>query len=391
MWAARVRQPNLTLADDLIYRSAILTEGYNSDPDTLLITGRLSDLAVAMDPGSGIRLLDHHGNERFTGYADELERLGNGMGTILYRSDLEDLRYRWVWPVPAAAWKTGQTTATHDILTASAENRLIWFVDRHAGPSAYHSGTIDRRIPGLSMPTTGNRGPSARTAARFNNLLELAAALAETGSLRMRLEWSPGALALKLDSVPDLRGVTRFGDANAGAGNLLGEDWRYKIGAPKASVVLSANNGSGTSRNLDLLDKTAAAESVLWKRYRESFLNQSGTSDASEIAETMASAYADAAGLREIAAPIVPGGLEFGTDIPCGSLVSAVLDGQVIEERVRQIVTEITAGESDATMKVSASIGSPDAGPAIPSQRFLARAYARIREVASRVSYLERS
>lgn len=388
MWSARVRQPDRTLADDLIFTSALLTEGYG-EPDTLLVTGRLSELAVGLDPGTGILLFDDQGNQRFTGYADELERLGSGTGSILYRSDLEDLRYRWVWPVPGANWTTGQTVAA-DVQTSVAETRLCYYLDKNAGPGAYHSGSIDRRIPGLTVPTSAGRGPSAKSSGRFQNLLDLCSRLAELANLRIVLTWDDGDLDVTLQDCPDLRGVTRFGDSNAGSGGMLAEDWRYKIGATKATVVLSAADGAKESRKLSLLDKTAEDESALWGRYREAFVDQRGTSDNGEIAEGMAAAYEEAAGLREISAPVVAGGMEFGTDIPVGSLVSAVLDGQLVEERVRQIVTAIGGSEGEATVKVTASIGSPDAGPAAPAQRLLAKAYARLKKLDYRMTTLER-
>jgi hypothetical protein len=385
MWTPRVRLANLSLADPLLYEELVLIERYGQ-PDTLSITGHIEDLRPAFQSGSGMVVIDELGQQRFSGVSGQypkpvVERRGDRTATLTYDSDTVRLWERICWPTPAAAW-TAQTTA-YDVQTAVHETRILGYITRNAGSSAYNSGTFDRRIPNLSVPASSGRGTSAKTSARFQNLGQLVAELAEAANLRVTIRHNvtAGTLVVTVDTVPDLSAWARFGDAGTGSLGLLGEDWRYAVGAPGATAVLSAAKGELENRALNMLEDNT--RKTAWGRHVEFFVDQRGTDDASEITAGMTAAMSENAPTMEAAAPIVAGDLEFGPgagSIPVGAKVAVNLDGEVVVDRVRQVTTTVSATAGEPTVKVEPLFGTPDA-PLPINEKALRRALNRLRNL----------
>jgi hypothetical protein len=109
MWTARVRTNALALTDPFDFTDLTLIERYNK-PDTLTISGDLSDIAPVVHPGWGVVLTDDDGKQRFSGWATPITRNGDGTGSVSFIGDLTLLWDRICWPTPANAW-TAQTTA----------------------------------------------------------------------------------------------------------------------------------------------------------------------------------------------------------------------------------------------------------------------------------------
>jgi hypothetical protein len=386
MWTPRVRLANLTLADPLLFEELTLIERYGQ-PDTLSITGNIEDLRPAFNPTSGLILVDDNGVQRFSGVAAQypihfLERRGEGRATLTYHSDLVVLWERECWQTPTNAW-TNQTAA-HDVQTAVHETRILGYITRNAGSTAYNSGTFDRRVPGLSIPASLGRGVSGKTSARAPMKLgQLVADLAEAANLRVTIRHNvvAGTLVVTVDTVPDLSAWARFGDAGTGSLGLLGEDWRYAIGAPGATVMLSAAGGELENRELDFVEDNS--RKVAWGRHIEGFVDQRGSTEASEIAEGLSTAMAENAATFEASAPIVAGDLEFGPgdgSIPIGAKVAVSLDGEVVVDRVRQVTTTVSVTAGEPTVKVEPLFGTPDAALPI-NEKALRRALQRLRNL----------
>jgi hypothetical protein len=384
-WTPRVRLADLTLADPILFEDLILIERYGQ-PDALSITGHIDDLRSAFQPGSGIVLVDDNGVQRFSGVAPQfpkvfVERRGDHTATINYDADLVHLWERTCYPTPANAW-TAQTTG-YDVQTAVHETRILGYISRNAGPDAYHSGTFDRRVPNLTVPASEGRGTSAKTSARFQNLGQLVAELAEAANLRVTIRHDvvEGELVVVVDTVPDLSAWARFGDASTGDLGLLGEDWRYAVGVPGATTVLSAAKGELENRALNVL--TDNTRKTAWGRHIELFLDQRGTDDAGEISAGMATAMAENAPTVEASAPIAAGDLEFGPGegaITLGAKVAVNLDGEVVVDRVRQVSTTVSVTAGEPTVKVEPLFGTPDAALPI-SEKALRRLLQRMRNV----------
>lgn len=277
-WTARVRTNTLALTDPIEFTEATLVENFNA-PDMLAMDGWLSKLGPALVPSYGIVLFDELGVQRFSGVLTSAERRGDGTGTLIFAGDLVRLWWRLCWPTPASAWSASGQTDAYDSFTGTSEARLLHLVNLNAGPGA----RTERRFPSLRMPTNLNRGVTARTSARFQTLGELAGQLAEGASVRMNIVQTyvgtTPYLDLTLTDAPDISAWARFGTPEASGPAILGQDWRYKFDMPAANVILSAAAGEGKNRNLNALDDTASAESLLWKQRIEKFLDMRGTGD----------------------------------------------------------------------------------------------------------------
>lgn len=380
MWTPRVRQTDLTLTAPLLFTQLTLVERYGP-PDTLVIEGDIEDLRPAFQPDSGIVLWDADGVQRFSGVPPQhpktkVERRGDGTATLTYEADTVHLWDRFSWPTPANAWNN--QTSAYDVQTAVEETRIIDYIDRNAGGLAYNSGTFDRRVPNLILPTSLGRGVSGKTSARFQNLGQLVAELAEAASLRVtiRHDSSGPALQLVVDSLPDYSAWARFGDGPHGGLALLGRDWRYALG-PGPSVILSAAGGEEENRLLTSaqdVDREALAG-----RHIEHFIDQRGTEDAGEIAQGIDNAWAETAPTVEVSAPIIAGQLRFGPSpgaIPVGAKVSVALDGEPVVDRLRELTTVVSAG-SEGTEVVTPVFGTADQSLTL-DQKALRRALARL-------------
>jgi hypothetical protein len=384
MWTPRVRDPDLSLTDPFLFSELVLIERYNQ-PDTLSVTGNIDHLRPALQEGSGIYLVDDTGRPRFSGFATSIERRGDKTATIVYTGDLQVLWDRICWPTPTAAW-TAQTTA-YDTQTAVHETRILGYITRNAGSTAFTGGGVDRRVTGLRIPSSQDRGTSGTTTARFQNLGQLVAELSEAANLRTRIMFTPEGgsdnfLDVIVDHALDISAWAGFGDGYAGGPGLLGEDWRYLVG-PGVSTVLSAAGGELENRSLHFQHDSGRRST--WRRHIEFFVDQRDTTDANEITEGMATAMAENAPTVEIEAPVIAGNLEFGPGedaIPVGAKVAVSLDGELVYERIRQITTTVSLTSGQETVRIEPTIGTPDAGLPV-EHKLLLEALKKLRTLES--------
>lgn len=366
-WTLRVRTADLGLTDPIDVNQLTLVENYNL-PDTLVLDGRLARVQPALVTGSGIVVFDETGALRFSGFLSRVERNGDGTAALVYKGDLARLWDRWCWPVPANAWSTAGQNVGYDVRTGSAETRMLEYINYNAGPLA----RIERRV-GLTVPASGGRGSSAKTSARFQNVGVLATRLAESASLRLQVvqNFAGPSLDVVVTAVPDMSSYIRFGTPGASGPALLGEGSKYVIEDPTGTVILSAAGGNLQDRILNTIQDTG--REALWNRRIELFQDQRGTTDSTEIAAGMADALAEAAGLTEIAVEVISTpDFTIGVDVPIGAKATAVIDGLVLVERIRQITTI-----KGAQTSTSALFGSQDAG-LTATQRQISAALRRV-------------
>lgn len=359
-WTPRVRRADLTLDEPVGYSTLTLVENLGT-PDVLLLEGDLEQLRGAFpDDGSldhGMVVADDTGTRRFSGVLSNPVRNVDGTGTVSFDGDLVRLRDRFVWPTPANAW-TSQSTA-YDVQTGPSETRLLHYIDVNAGPGA----RTERRVAGLRLPTTAARGTSAKTSARFGNLLDLVSKLALDAGLRLTVvqtyESGVPYLDVTLTALVDLSASARYGTPGFSGPGLLG-DGSYSVQSPTGNVVLCAAGGTGASRTLNSAQDTASV--TAWGRRIEGFVDQRQTTDATEIAQAITDALAEGKAQVQVAATITDSpALRLGVDVPVGALVTAVIDGQILTERVTSITTVVGSDAGDApTVDVSATFGSAD-------------------------------
>lgn len=385
-WTCWVRGTDLLPGDPVLFGQLDLIERYGP-PDTLVLSGDIDDLRPLLNIDLGVLVYDDTARCRFSGVYPPnpnigLVRNGDGTASLTFWSDTTRLWERYCWPTPAAAW-TAQTTA-YDVQTAVHETRILGYIDRNAGPSAYHSGANDRRVPHLRLPATAGRGTSGKTSARFQVLGQLVADLAEAANLRVTVQQTyDGAtpyLDVIIDTVPDLSAWARFGDETSGDLGLLDDSWRYGLGLG-TSVILSAAGGQLENRSLSLSQTTSRETG----RRTESFLDQRGTTDAGEIADNIAKAMAEQAPAVDVSAPVVAGDLEFGPGagaIPIGGKVAVTLDGSRVVDRLRQLATTVTVADDQETVTETPLVGSPDSGLTVDA-KLLRAAFKRLRNLES--------
>jgi hypothetical protein len=291
-WTARVRTPNLALIDPIEFSSLTLVENYLG-VDMLAVEGRSKRMNSAMIPGNGIYLVDGTGRRRFSGDLIEVERRGNGTCTLMFAGDDFLLRSAICWPVPSAQWSTAGQSGAYDVRTASAETRALGYINANVGPGA----RSERRVARLRVPTSGNRGPSAKSSARFQTLADFIAPMAESAGLDIGVlqtfDGNTPWLDVTVTPVPDMSAYIRFGTAEASGPAILGEDWSYKLTRYAANVGLSAAGGEKQYRNLNFLDQTSSADSTVWANRRiERFVDQRGTGELPQKEEDLAKAEA---------------------------------------------------------------------------------------------------
>lgn len=396
-WVASVRLPDDRLADPVTYGTATVVENYNG-PDMLMLTGRADDLTAQFYPGYGIVVDDDHGNQRFSGRVTSLEELGDGTANLAFTGDLIWTSWRGCYPNPAVQWSAqGTKPGLADVVTGSAEGRILSYINRNLGPAALdddgEAGNLPRRHPRLRVPANLLRGPvGTTTAAPTDTLLTTVAVLAEAAGLRLRivqtydLDGTPW-LDVRLDEAPDLSEWAQFGSAAGGAQFMLGAGWRYKVDAPTATTVLSIgstalpdNAADGAVEPAFYSADTDDDAEDLWLARIEQVLDQKSTTDRTELAAGIDAALASGAGPSEtVLPPISAPGL--GTTIPVGSLVTAMVGDLPIVDRIRQLTTVIADNDGQQTVQTTGVIGDPNASTKTPTQRKLAALLQRVQRL----------
>jgi hypothetical protein len=379
-WEARVRNTNLTVGPPVKFTRAELVENYCGVP-MLTLTGRTSDLDVGAAIGSGIILTDDQGGIRLSGPLWSFSRSGKQAMTLIFRGDTVETAGRIVWPNPSAPWtKSGQTSA-YQVVSGPAETRLLAFLSTHLGASA----RTERKLTTLRQPASLGRGPNAVTSARFDILGQLIAMLAESANLhfgiRQAYDGSTPYLEFYLDDAPDLSDWVRFGTPEAGGPYMLSDDWGYTGSMPAGTTILGAAGGELTDRILTSITDPAAE--ALWNRRVEFFLDQRGSTDATEIAAGLAKSLNDNGAGSKVSVPLgsVPG---LGTTIPLGAVATASLDGELVTDRIRQITTVLSSEDNQPATQVGGVLGTPDAGVKSPTWLQLQRMLTRLQELERR-------
>lgn len=241
----------------------------------------------------------------------------------------------------------------------------------------------DRRVAGLRLPTTQARGASGTSTVRYDILGPLVASLAEAADLSVDIRQSYDGrtpyLALTLSSTPDMSDSIRVGNLWAAGPVALGDDWSYTAAIPTFTTGLAAAGEEGSDRILKY--QTSGPLEDLWNVRVESFLDQRGTTDLSELDDTITKAISDASGTSSITVPLGHSTIRWGVDVPLGAKIAAVLDGQSVVDRIRQITTTVSNSTSDATTTTTAVLGSPDAALKTPTQKQLAQMLRRIQKL----------
>lgn len=291
----------------------------------------------------------------------------------------------------------GQPNLLVGICTGTTTGGGVGADGKDGGLIAHHLYTLpirpaaraaeDRRVKFLRMPAASLvRGPGGTTTARSDQLGPLVAGLAESADLSLRVtqeyETAGPYLQFRIDSTPDLSETIRVTSGGSGGPVELGADWTYTAATPNVTTGLALAGGEGSDRILRYQRDTIAED--VWDIRVETLIDQNGLTDLSEIDDGILKALLDAVGPSEISAPLGRTTLPWGTAIPLGAKIAAVLDGQAAVERVRQITTTVANTSGSATTTVSAVLGSPETALKTPQARQVASMLARLRALERR-------
>lgn len=241
----------------------------------------------------------------------------------------------------------------------------------------------DRRLPGLRLPTSLARGRTGTTVAKFDILGPLTAKLAESANLAMDLVQDYDGLTpylkFSLTDTPDLSGTIRIGSPDSGSPVSLGDDWTYTVTLPTMTTGLTAAGGLGSDRIMR--DATDEIAEDVWNVRVEGFIDQKDKTDLSDIDDEIDKQLLDGSSPAQLTVPLGRSYLRWGIDVPMGAKLSAVLDGQAVVERLRQITWNVTNNANEPTTTITAVLGSPDAALKSPTQKALAQMLKRVQKL----------
>lgn len=294
------------------------------------------------------------------GYVEEPElRVGESQSGAAGRSvpelvlrgvdDMVVLADRLAYPVPGSA-ADSQAAAAYDTRTGQASTIIHQFINLNAGPGAL----VARRVPGMTMATDPATGGSTSAQARFTNLLELVAKVAEPAGLSVRVvPTSTTAREVRIAAVQDLTGPARF---SVRLNNL--KSVVYRRTAPSATYVVGGGRGEEEARTFVVREDAAA--STAWRR-REGFYDYRSADASGELERGTEKALAESAEKEELA--LVPADspvLQYGTHYGLGARVTVeVWPGIVVDQVIREV--EITQ-ERGHWIRVQPKVGTPEAG-----------------------------
>jgi hypothetical protein len=241
---------------------------------------------------------------------------------------------------------------------------------RYTYPLDPGTGTVqDRRVYGLTIPSSAGRGLAGVTTARPpDSVGQVVAALAEKSDLRVDIvqDDTLPQLNVVITDAPDMTDSIRIGTPEAGGPVMLGPDWFFRSAMHTTTTVLSVAGGElGEDDVMGPLIFNTLNDDVRigdWNERIETYVDQHGSTETVDIAEGMKDAMLEGIGPTEVAAPLGQSALEFGTDVPLGAKVSAFLAGKQIVERIRQITTELSNAEGSPAVKTTAILGDSEAG-----------------------------
>lgn len=265
--------------------------------------------------------------------------------------------------------KSGNFAAqAYDIKSGAAETVLKYYVSNNAGPDAL----LARRT--LTIEADAQRGSTITGRGRFQNLLEFLKELALQGTSELGFRvwgrefqiYEPADKRLSVIFSLELGTLTQF---------------ESNIEAAKFNYLICGAAGEATSRTFR--EQGDSASVVRYGRM-ESFRDRRDTSDAAEIYQTLKQelarnaerfsvrfATADTAGMRAL------------EDWMLGDKVTVVIDGQAIQEMVREITIKVDRNGE----QIQPAVGTPEAINALSG--VFGSVFENVRRFERRINHLE--
>lgn len=297
-----------------------------------------------------------------------------GQWEILGIDDSSAIADHLAYPEPSNASVDTQAT-DFDSRSGFAETVIKEYVSANIAAGA---GTV-RALPYLTVEADQGRGSIVSATARFNNLQTLLYDLATTGGIGYTVEQSGSGLVFQVYEPVDRSSTIRMDLAN----NKLTKT-QYDYANPKATRVIVGGAGESVERifyegtTVDSL----AAES-LWKRRIETFVDDRGSSDLTELGQK-ADEYLVENGVTGVSVAVTPSddqNMRYGYDWGLGDRVTVVIN----DKETTAVVTAVGISVQEDGVRVSATLGTP------VSMNFDAKIISKIDAQDSRISNIERN
>lgn len=317
-------------------------------------------------------IVERNGVTLLSGPVVSINRESSGDRNTVTITGVDDtvwLERRLALPVPTGP---PYTASEYDDKQAVAETVLRWYVDRNLGPGAVAA----RRLPYLTLPADLGRGSTVRGFGRFHTLMELLQPLALAGGdLGFRIVQVGAALEFQVYEPADRTSTAVF---SRELGNVAG--YTYSTTAPVADYVIVAGQGEGTARSFTEGGTTADLD--VYGRI-EQFRDRRDIDDPAILPQALTEALAESQpGTALSISPIDTPAVSFGVEYVLGDRVTVDVEGERIQDVVREVVLTLTADRGE---QVTPLVGTP--GAANPSALAL---FARQERLDRRISNQER-
>ncbi len=246
-------------------------------------------------------------------------------------------------PVPGGPPYAGQEA---DIRQGAAETVIKGYVSDNAGPTAPPA----RQVPGLTLAPDQHRGLVISGRARFVNLLTLITDLALSGGdLGCQVRQGEDTLIFDTYQTADRSDTTVF---SVELGTLDGFD--YVRNNAQTNYIIAGGQGEGILRTFaELGDTDSIAE---WGRI-ETFLDRRDVATTTELVQAIATALSEHAEQYELqVTPALTDALQFGRDFSLGDRVTVRIDGETIQDVIREVGITLDAQRGEIIAPV---IGTP--------------------------------
>ncbi|MFJ1765075.1 hypothetical protein ACIOD2_32440 [Amycolatopsis sp. NPDC088138] len=361
-WKVYARDPNYQRQGEIDdYSDLECTPTYNGVGTwKLTLDSRAPTARFMTKPGWGI-ILTRNDSTIFSGIRTDTRRTRDARGDQIEISGFSDdiwLQDRLVSPSPTESSPPYALQAS-DVRAGLASTVIVGYVNANLGPGA----VATRRKANFTLAADPAIGYGVRGEARWDaDLLAFIQPLAQTGAVGFRVVQVGAGLEFQVYAPTDRSATVKF---SVEIGNLAG--FEYASSRPKANYVYVGASGTGTSRIVkEFSDGDAIAS---WERIEGTLVNQSATSDSTQIAQAGADALAQNSEQTSLSfTPIERNDLMFGVHYNVGDYVTVQLEptvptpyanqGQVVD-LVRQATINLV---KDGPQTVVPTMGTPARG-----------------------------
>ena len=270
----------------------------------------------------------------------------------------------WNNALPAATvqWLSAEAISklahqAYDSQSGPAETVIKHYVSANLGSAAY----TERQLSNFTVATDQTRGSTVAGNARFDQLIladgtGLLQQLALAGGVGFQISTLNGQMTFDVYVPNDRTNTVYFSQA---LGNLL--DFKYTRDAPSSqetggNAFIVGGSGQGNGRLFETeLDSVSIG---LWGR-AEQFVDARDTADIATMIQRGQAALSASAEVDTFSATLTSAPQTvYGVDFDLGDKVSAVIDGVVFQELIREVDVTLEGGKAESIVPV---MGTPDA------------------------------